>query len=55
MANAWNDAWGGDSGAWLTAWGEDGGTPSPSTTTFPSAIRIGISIGLSIALVFITS
>lgn len=29
MANAWGDAWGGDSGAWLTAWGS-GSTPPPS-------------------------
>jgi hypothetical protein len=25
MANAWGNAWGGDTGAWLTAWGGDGG------------------------------
>ena len=25
MANAWGDAWGGDTGAWLTAWGSSGG------------------------------
>lgn len=29
MANAWGDAWGGDTGAWLTAWGS-GTSPTPS-------------------------
>ena len=27
MANAWGNAWSGDTGAWLTAWGSDGASP----------------------------